>query len=60
MARNEVLTAAAPGRVLAILSDPLGHGLIKLRNTEALRRLKELAEGDAPRPTGDLPPRTAG
>jgi uncharacterized protein YndB with AHSA1/START domain len=31
-------------RALNVLIGPLGHGLIRLRNAEALRRLKELAE----------------
>lgn len=32
-------------RTLCLLIGPLGHGLIKLRNVEALRRLKEIVEG---------------
>lgn len=44
-------------RALSILIGPLGHGLIKLRNVEALRRLKRLAEEDAPSASAELPPR---
>lgn len=44
-------------RVASLLIGPLGHGLIRIRNRESLRRLKALAEGYAPRPTGPLPPR---
>lgn len=33
---------------LNVLIGPLGHGLIKLRNVESLRRLKELAECPTP------------
>lgn len=35
------------------LTDPL----VRLRNAESLRRLKALAEGTEPMPTGPLPPR---
>jgi uncharacterized protein YndB with AHSA1/START domain len=38
------------------LTDPL----IRLRNHESLRRLKALAEGDEPIPSGTLPPREHG
>jgi uncharacterized protein YndB with AHSA1/START domain len=34
-----------------------GHFLIKARNTESLRRLKQLGEGTVPRPQGPLPSR---
>ena len=34
--------------VLNVLIGPVGHGLIKLRNVESLRRLKELAECPTP------------
>jgi uncharacterized protein YndB with AHSA1/START domain len=34
--------------VLNVLIGPLGHGLIKRRNVESLRRLKELAECPTP------------
>lgn len=34
-------------RALSVLIGPLGHGVLKLRNVEALRRLKRLAEEDA-------------
>jgi hypothetical protein len=43
--------------VLSVMLGPVGHWLMKLRNVEALRRLKRLAEGDAPRPRGALPQR---
>ncbi len=43
--------------VLSAMLGPVGHWLMKLRNVEALRRLKRLAEGDAPRPRGALPQR---
>lgn len=33
--------------------------LVRLRNAESLRRLKALAEGSEPMPTGPLPPRDA-
>jgi uncharacterized protein YndB with AHSA1/START domain len=33
---------------LNVLIGPLGHGLIKLRNVESLRRLRELAECPTP------------
>jgi uncharacterized protein YndB with AHSA1/START domain len=42
-----------------ILFNPLTDPLVRLRNKESLRRLKALAEGDEPIPTGDLPPREA-
>lgn len=44
-------------RVLSVMMGPVGHWLMKLRNVEALRRLKQLAEGDRPRPKGELPER---
>jgi uncharacterized protein YndB with AHSA1/START domain len=34
--------------VFSLAIGPLGHGLLRLRNTEALRRLKKLAERDGP------------
>jgi len=43
-----------------VLIGPLGHGLLKLRNLEALRRLRRLAEGEQPLPAGDLPERDRG
>lgn len=43
--------------VLSVMIGPVGHWLMKLRNTEALRRLKRLAEGDRAGPTGELPAR---
>ena len=44
-------------RVLAAVGGPLLHAATRLRNRESLRRLKALAEGTVPRPSGDLPPR---
>jgi uncharacterized protein YndB with AHSA1/START domain len=41
----------------SLLIGPAGHALIRLRNAESLRRLRELAEGRAQVPAGDLPPR---
>jgi uncharacterized protein YndB with AHSA1/START domain len=38
---------------LRVLIGPLGHGLIKLRNLEALRRLRALAEADPPPMRGE-------
>ena len=35
----------------------LAQPLLHLRNAESLRRLKRLAEGAAPIPDGELPPR---
>lgn len=32
-------------RLLSALAGPLGHAVLRLRNRESLRRLKELAEG---------------
>ncbi|MEA2158948.1 MAG: hypothetical protein QOD66_1328 [Solirubrobacteraceae bacterium] len=46
-------------RLLSAMIGPVGHWLMKLRNVEALRRLKQLAEGDARRPAGQLPGREA-
>lgn len=40
-----------------LLAGPLTHAAMRLRNREALRRLKGLAEGTRPRPGGALPPR---
>lgn len=48
---------APASRVASVLIGPLGHGFIRIRNRESLRRLKALAEGYAPRPTGRLPRR---
>ena len=50
---------APANRLLSILATPIGHALIKLRNVESLKRLKELAEGTARRPAGRLPERSA-
>lgn len=44
-------------RRLSVLMGPVGHGLIWVRNSESLRRLKALAEGTSTRPSGSLPPR---
>jgi hypothetical protein len=44
-------------RVLSMMIGPVGHWLMKLRNVEALRRLKQLAEGNGRRPAGELPDR---
>jgi hypothetical protein len=41
-------------RLLAVMIGPIGHGLIKLRNVETLRRLKDVGEGAIPRPGGRL------
>jgi hypothetical protein len=46
-------------RALSLLIGPVGHGLMRLRNREALRRLKDLAEGAVARPEDPLPPRNA-
>ncbi len=40
-----------------IVMNPLMQPLLHLRNAESLRRLKRLAEGAAPMPGGELPPR---
>jgi uncharacterized protein YndB with AHSA1/START domain len=44
-------------RVLRVAGGPLLHAAIRLRNRESLRRLKALAEGTVPRPSGVLPAR---
>jgi uncharacterized protein YndB with AHSA1/START domain len=51
------MTEAPANPVLSLMLGPVGHLLLKLRNVESLRRLKQLAEGQAPLPTGRLPPR---
>jgi uncharacterized protein YndB with AHSA1/START domain len=48
---------APANRLLSLLLGPLGHFMVGLRNAEALRRLKLLAEGKAPLPTETLPER---
>ena len=58
-ATRVILEEAPTSRLLSLLLTPLGHRVLWLRNLEALRRLKGLAEGRIPRPTGSLPPRTA-
>jgi uncharacterized protein YndB with AHSA1/START domain len=45
---------APPNRLLSLLSGPIGHALLRVRNRESLLRLKELAEGTAERPRGRL------
>lgn len=40
-----------------VFFNPLTEPLVRLRNQESLRRLKALAEGDEPIPSGVLPPR---
>jgi hypothetical protein len=40
--------------------NPFTEPLIRLRNAEALRRLKRLAEGDEQMPEGEVPPRGRG
>ncbi len=40
-----------------VFFNPLTEPLVRLRNRESLRRLKALAEGDEPIPSGTLPPR---
>ncbi len=54
-----VMEEAPASPLLSLLLTPLGHRLLWLRNVEALRRLKALAEGRVPLPTGPLPPREA-
>jgi len=44
-------------RTLNRVGGPVLHALIRLRNRESLRRLKRLAEGTEPRPSGVLPTR---
>lgn len=44
-------------RPLNAIAGPLGHAAIRLRNREALRRLKGLAEGTLPPPRGSVPRR---
>jgi uncharacterized protein YndB with AHSA1/START domain len=44
-------------RVLRVAGGPLLHAAVRIRNRESLRRLKALAEGTTPRPTGVLPTR---
>ena len=44
-------------RALTVVGGPLLHAVIRFRNGESLRRLKALAEGTAPRPSGALPSR---
>jgi uncharacterized protein YndB with AHSA1/START domain len=44
-------------RVLRVAGGPLLHAAVGIRNRESLRRLKALAEGTTPRPSGVLPAR---
>jgi uncharacterized protein YndB with AHSA1/START domain len=44
-------------RTLNVVGGPLLHAVIRVRNRESLSRLKALAEGTAPRPSGVLPAR---
>jgi uncharacterized protein YndB with AHSA1/START domain len=48
---------APANRLFSLLLGPLGHWLVAVRNAEALRRLKRLAEGKTPLPTEPLPER---
>jgi uncharacterized protein YndB with AHSA1/START domain len=45
--------------LLNLLSGPLGHLAIRIRNRESLRRLKVLVEDEGRRPSGALPPRAS-
>lgn len=45
-----VMTEDAGDRITALVFNPLTHLLVRGRNVESLRRLKELAEGDGPSP----------
>ena len=57
---TEVVMEEAPAnRLLSLLLGPIGHRLLWLRNTQSLRRLKGLAEGRIPLPSGTLPHREA-
>lgn len=47
-------------RLLSMLMTPAGHLLLACRIKESLRRLKRLAEGDAPRPSGSFPRQSPG
>ena len=44
-------------RVLRMAGGHLLHAAVRIRNRESLRRLKALAEGTTPRPSGVLPTR---
>lgn len=48
-----VLVEEPASRVLSILIGPAGHFIIKVRNVEALNRLKRIAEARRPRRPGD-------
>jgi len=54
--RVEMDEVAANARSM-LLFNPLTDPLIRIRNSESLRRLKALAEGKEPIPGGELPPR---
>jgi carbon monoxide dehydrogenase subunit G len=55
--RIEMDEHAADRRSRLLFFNPLTEPLIRLRNAESLRRLKALAEGSEPIPTGALPER---
>jgi hypothetical protein len=52
MGTRVTMIEAPASPVLSLLSGPVGHAAIALRNRESLRRLKELAEGTRKRPRG--------
>lgn len=54
--RVEMEEVAADGRS-RLLFNPLTDPLVRLRNTQSLRRLKRIAEGDERVPPGELPSR---
>lgn len=54
-ATRVTMTETPANALLSLMIGPLGHGLVSLRNGESLRRLKRLAEGSQPRPSGQLP-----
>ncbi|MDQ6745087.1 MAG: SRPBCC family protein [Actinomycetota bacterium] len=51
------MVEAPANRLLSLMLGPVGHWMLWLRNVESLRRLKLLAEGEAPLPAGRLPER---
>ncbi len=51
-----ILVEEPASRLLSLLIGPAGHLLIKVRNVEALRRLKAIAEARRPRRPGDAVP----
>jgi uncharacterized protein YndB with AHSA1/START domain len=54
------LEEVAADTLSSLVMNPLTDPLLRLRNGASLRRLKRLAEGEAPMPDGPLPPRTTG